>query len=306
MKIFDSSHAARKFCKKGTVITMGNYDGVHHGHRHILGELTKISKKIGKPSLVYTFDPHPVKKLAPSIAPPLINTRAQKAELLAGLGMKATVFEPFTTSFSQNSPEDFFNKFVVGHLRARFVIVGYDFTFGRERRGNIETLERLCFEKNITCQIMQAQLIGRVLVSSSLIRKYIMEGKVKEASHLLGRPYFIDGTIIKGNQRGRGMGLATANLHSQNELIPGSGVYVTEASIGTKKMLSVTNVGTCPTFGKKNQTIETHIPGLKKNLYRKKMRLHFLEKLREEKKFASIAQLKNQIQHDIAKAKNIF
>ncbi|MBI2340086.1 MAG: hypothetical protein HYU99_06975, partial [Deltaproteobacteria bacterium] len=152
--------------------------------------------------MLLTFEPHPVRVLAPEVAPPLLNTLNQKFELLEECGVDAVVVEKFTRAFSRLSPEAFFRKYIVSALKARFVTVGYDFTFGAKRRGNIETLEFFCFQKQIDVKIIQPFLAKDTLVSSTLVRKYIQAGKVKQAARLLGRPYFMDGRIIKGKQRG--------------------------------------------------------------------------------------------------------
>ncbi|MBI2340085.1 MAG: hypothetical protein HYU99_06970 [Deltaproteobacteria bacterium] len=204
MKVFNSSRAAKAFCKKGSAVAIGNYDGVHLGHRLILKMLLKEAKKRGLPSVVYTFDPHPVRVLAPAVAPPLINTRRQKIGLLEDCGIDAVIFEKFSSSFAHHTAEDFFRNFFVGHLHPLFVIVGYDFTFGAKRQGNIETLELLCFQNRIDVKIVEPFMLKETLVSSSLVRRYVQDGRMKEAARLLGRPFFMDGKVVKGKKRNPG------------------------------------------------------------------------------------------------------
>ncbi|MBI4412169.1 MAG: bifunctional riboflavin kinase/FAD synthetase [Deltaproteobacteria bacterium] len=304
MKVFTSSRAARAFCKKGTALAIGNYDGIHQGHRFILGLLAREAEKRDVPAVVYTFDPHPVRVLAPNVAPPLINTRRQKIGLLGLCGVSATILEKFTPSFSRLSAEDFFQKILVDRLNPCFVIVGYDFTFGLRRQGNIETLERLCFQNRIDVKIVEPVLQKGTLVSSSLIRRYVREGRIAEATRGLARPYFIEGRIIRGKQRG--LGIPTANLKSENELIPREGVYATQTEIGKKKLKSVTNIGFNPTFGNRTLSIETHILGLKKRLVGRQIRLYFIDRIRSEKKFRSPKELVRQIRKDISAAKRIW
>lgn len=301
MKVFSSSLAAKAFCRQGSAVAIGNYDGVHKGHRFILNLLTREAAKRGVRAVVYTFDPHPVRVLAPTIAPPLINTRRQKIGLLGRCGVSAVIFEKFRSSFAHHSPEDFFRKFLVGHLNPSFVIVGCDFTFGAKRQGNIETLERLCFQSRIDVKIVEPVLQKEALVSSSLVRRYVGEGHVAKAGRLLTRPYFIDGRIIKGERRG--LCIPTANLKTENELTPREGVYATQTEINGRKLKSVTNIGFNPTFGNRALSIETHILNFKGRLYGKKMRLFFIDRLRDEKKFASPEKLVKQIRKDIAAAK---
>lgn len=282
---------------------MGNYDGIHLGHRHILNNLKKQAKKKGLPSVLYTFEPHPVKVLSPENAPALINTLEQKIELLKKTGIDAVVIEKFARDFSHLTPESFFEKYVVGNLHAKFIAVGYDFTFGSKRHGNRETLEKLCPEAGIDLEIVEPYFYRNTLVSSSLIRKRILEGKVKEAIPLLTRPFFLDGTIVRGKMRGGRLGIPTANLKTTGELIPADGVYVTETLLAGKKIRGVTNIGTNPTFGHGARTIETNLFKFKKNIYGKKVRLTFLKRLRGEIRFFSIKALVSQIRKDIARAK---
>lgn len=282
---------------------MGNYDGLHLGHRSILTTLKKEAKKRGVPAIVYTFNPHPVHLLAPSIAPPLINTLDQKIELMKTTGIDALVIEKFDSHFSEQPPEAFFKKHLVKNLNAHFIIVGYDFTFGAKRKGNMETLEILGFQNQIDVKIVEPYFKGQTLVSSSLIRKYLAEGKVEKTKELLTRPCFIDGTVVKGTSRGKILGFPTANLKTINELIPKNGVYATLTLLGGINYPSVTNIGIKPTFGKNNLGIETHILNFDKTVYGKKIRLYFIKHLRDEKKFSNTNRLAMQIKKDIVNAK---
>lgn len=306
MKVFYSAASADKFCRKGSAITMGNYDGLHVGHRYILDLLKKEARRRKLTAILYTFEPHPVKLLSPENAPPLINTLKQKIELLEKTGIDAVVIEKFNYPFSHLNPADFFQKYVVGRLNAKFIAVGYDFTFGAKRHGNRETLEALCPQAGIGHEIMEPYFRGETLVSSSLIRKRILEGKVAEVIPLLARPFFLDGKIVRGDERGKKLGIPTANMKPENELIPKSGVYATQSIINKKKYGSVTNIGFRPTFGKGQRTIETHIFGLKQSVYGKKMRLIFLKRIRDERRFESRQALVLQIRKDMTNAKRVL
>lgn len=301
MKVFTSSIAARGFCKKGAAIAIGNYDGVHVGHRVILKILLEEAEKRGVPAVVYTFDPHPVRVLAPDVAPPLINTRRQKIGLLKECGVDAVILEKFTSSYSHFPAENFFQKILVNRLKPSFIAVGYDFTFGVKRQGNIETLERLCFGNRIDVKIVEPVLRKGTLVSSSLVRRYVREGRVAEALHALDRPYFIDGRVVRG--KGRGLGIPTANLKSENELLPREGVYATRTEVGRKKLKSVTNIGFDPTFGNRTLSVETHIIGFNKTLYGRPIRLYFIDRIRNERKFRNPKELVRQIRKDILTAR---
>ena len=303
MRVFFSSSQLLPFRRKGAAITMGNYDGIHVGHRHILNRLKAEAKKRRLPSVVYTFEPHPVKLLSPDNAPPLINTLSQKIELFKSTGVDAVVIEPFTRDFSHLTPIDFFQKVVVGRLNAKFIAVGYDFTFGAKRHGNRETLEALCPQANINLEIVEPFFKGETLVSSSLVRKRVLEGRVAEVIPMLTRPFFMEGKIVRGEGRGARLGIPTANLAPENELIPTEGVYVTEIHLKGKKYGGATNIGFNPTFGNAKRTVETFIFGLKKNIYGQKARLFFLKRLRGEIKFASKEALVKQIRKDMGKAR---
>lgn len=306
MKIFNSIEQAGPFCHHGSCVTLGNFDGLHVGHRKILEVLKKGANKKKLPSLVYTFEPHPVKVLAPTIAPKLLNTHDQKIELLKTTGIDAVLFQKFDTAFAKVSPHDFFENYLIKHLKARLIIVGYDFTFGAKRSGTVEVLEKFCREKGIDIEIVQPFFEKNLLSSSSVIRQLVSEGKVKEASHLLTRPYFIEGKVVTGKTRGKTIGFATANLHSENELIPGLGVYATKSVVDKKTYDGITNIGINPTFNEKELKIETHLFGFKDEIYGKQMCLYFFDKIRDEKKFDSAEDLKNQIGKDILAAKKIL
>lgn len=305
MKIFSSSLAARKFCKKGVCLTLGNYDGVHLGHRSILNTLIKEAKQQHLAAVLYTFDPHPVKILAPHLAPPLINTQIQKMELLASCGINAVIVEKFNRRFSNLSPEIFFQKIIRERLNGHYIIVGTDFTFGKKREGNSETLEHLCFKNDIDITIMKPQMAGDTLVSSTVVRKYLLEGDVTHSSRLLGRFFFLDGKVVHGKKRGNKLGIPTANLKTENELIPADGVYATQTEIGKKIYGSVTNIGTNPTFGNRLRSIETHLLGVDRKIYGRNLRLYFLKRLRDEKKFKDPQTLARQIKKDVQQAKRI-
>ncbi len=299
MKIFTSSRQAKSFCKKGTCLTLGNYDGVHLGHQSILKNLVKEGLKRRLPSVVYTFMPHPVKMLAPHIAPLLITTLEQKLELLSNTGVSAVIVEKFDKTFSQQSAESFFYDILIKRLNARFITVGYDFTFGKKREGNIETLEILCYKNGIDDVIVKPVLKSKMLVSSTLIRKRLMAGEITESNQLLGHPFNITGRITKGEGRGKSLGWPTINLLTENELIPPHGVYATQTEIAGTTYKSLTNIGVNPTFYGATRKIETHLLNCKRNLYGKKAQIYFLKFLRDEKKFTSPNKLALQIKKDV-------
>ncbi len=322
MQIFHSIEDAQKFLKSGSALTIGNYDGVHLGHRTIIKNLIQYTKKATtraraglKPaptlkSVLLTFWPHPVRVLIPEIAPLLINTLEQKLELLAATGLDAVVIQSFDKKFAKLSAEDFFNKKLVTGLHAKYITVGHDFTFGDKKAGTIETLEVLAYQRKIAVKIVDAQMDGEMLVSSTLVRKLISDGKMNLANRLLTRDFFIDGTVIHGHDRGKALGLHTANLKTENELLPKDGVYATRITVcgNTKprQYKSVTNIGFNPTFNNTERSIETHIFDFDSDIYGKKVRLEFIERLRDEIKFVGPEALIMQIKKDIDQAKKIL
>jgi riboflavin kinase/FMN adenylyltransferase len=264
------------------------------------------AKKAGGISVAYTFHPHPVKVLASASAPLMLNTLEQRLELIAECGIDAAVVEPFDLKFAHLKAEEWFEKILMKNLNAFGIVAGYDFTFGTHRSGTSETLERLCREHGLVCRILEARMVGDTLISSSRIRDFVRKGSMDLAGELLGRPYFIDGQVVAGAGRGAQLGIRTANLKTENELIPAGGVYATWTRIGKRKYRSVTNIGMNPTFGGTTQTIETHLLRFRGNLYGKKLRLQFVERLRAERSFSGPSELLQQIKKDIEKAEKIL
>lgn len=305
MKVFRGSKAAARKLKR-PVVTMGVFDGMHRGHQHIFQKCLRRAKKIDSHAVVYTFEPHPVSVLSPAAAPPLLTTLEQKLALFEECGFDATVVEPFDKRFSQLSPENFFKKIIVGHLQTKELYVGYDFTFGAHRSGTTEILRQLGDKNNIGIHVIDAYLLNECLVSSTEIRKRVQAGDMKMAKQLLGRPYCIFGTIVRGEGLGTQIGIPTANLKPENELLPDGGVYATYSYLRGKRYPSVTNIGTRPTFEGKELRVESHLLHFKRQVVGKTMRLDFLKRLRDEIRFASAEELVKQIHHDIETAQRYF
>lgn len=306
IQVFSSTAEAHDFLSSGAAITIGNFDGVHFGHCQIISSLVANAKSRKLKSVVLTFEPHPVKVLSPTVAPKLISTKNQKIELLVELGVDAVVFQKFDADLAKLRAEDFFNIHLVKNLNAQFIMVGYDFTFGEKRSGTIETLEMLAGKSGVDVEIISAKMSDSTLVSSTLIRKLVNEGNVEMAATLLTRSFFIDGRVMHGHKRGTALGIHTANLATENELLPGDGVYATLVVFAGKTYDSVTNVGFNPTFNNTERSIEAHIFDFDADIYGKDMRLIFVKKLRDEIKFVSPEALVMQIQKDIAEAKRVL
>ncbi len=305
MKIFAGSKAAAGHLRK-PCLTLGVFDGVHRGHRHIFQKCLRQARRLKQPAAVYTFDPHPVSVLTPTARPPLITTAAQKEALIHQCGFQAMIVERFNKRFSQLTPETFFKKILVDRLQAAAIYVGYDFTFGVHRSGTTEQLKRLGEEQNVEVHVVEAFLLDECLVSSSEIRKKIQKGEIEPANQLLGRPYALEGKIVQGEGVGTEIGIPTLNLKSDNELFPPPGVYVTHALLKGKRYRSVTNIGTRPTFQGKKMTVESHLLRFRQQVTPQKMQLEFLDRLRDETRFADAGALVHQIHQDIKQAELFF
>jgi riboflavin kinase/FMN adenylyltransferase len=305
VKIFLSSKSFPKSIKN-PIIALGNFDGVHLAHQKMFQMAGHQAKQLRGTTVAYTFDPHPVKVLSQSSAPAMINTLPQKLELLRGQKLQAVVVEPFDRKFAHLGAREWFEKIIRGRLHAAGVVAGYDFTFGVKRSGTVETLHQLCREFNLHCEILDAQTLGDTLISSSQIRHFISHGEMHRAAELLGQPYFIDGVVIQGVGRGKQIGIPTANLKVENELLPSRGVYACRVKVGLRSYDAVTNIGYNPTFGGESLSVETHLLRFHKKLYGKKLRLFFIKKIREEKPFASAEALVSQIKKDIHTAETLI
>ena len=289
-----------------SVVTMGNFDGIHLGHQALVLRSLEEARRRNLASVVLTFDPHPLKVLAPARAPRLILTPEDKIELLQDLGIDVVINQRFDASFASLDAEEFVRRFIVNRLKAKKIWVGRDLRFGHGRKGDVEQLVRWGEELGFEVGIVEPILVNGVRVSSSQIRQAIEAGRVDEARSSLGRNHFISGTVVEGNRRGRDLGFPTANIASRTEVIPGDGIYATLFYIGQEQWLSVSSIGVNPTFGAGPRTIESYILNFDRDIYGKKIKLAFVKKIREEKKFADVASLIAQIQEDVRSARADF
>jgi len=289
---------------KNTIITIGNFDGVHLGHKKILQFLSQEAQKYDLFSLVLTFSPHPDILLGKGKVK-MIQTLDQRLKAIEKFGIQAVLITPFDKEFSNLSSDEFIQKIVVSALKAEEVVIGEDFQFGKNREGNINTLRamgpRLRFRVHEISNVIKD---GRT-VSSSLIRHLLQEGKVEEANILLGRYYEIEGRVIKGKDRGKALGFPTANIETENEIIP-MGVYVSQVFIDSRPYPSLTNAGRRPTFGQEDMQIESYIIDFDKKLYGQEIAVRFIKKIRDEIKFKSPEELSLQIKQDLGQAKAYF
>ena len=288
------------------VATIGNFDGVHIGHQALIAEVRAEADRRGLPAAVVTFDPHPLRVLAPERAPKMILTRRQKIEILASLGADIIVFIPFDREIAAVPAEEFVRRFLTGRLHVACLLVGEDFRFGRARAGDIALLRKLGPECGFEVKAASLTTIHGKRVSASQVREAIAAGDMERAAELMGRPYVLVGEVVAGQGRGRKLAIPTANLAPENELLPREGVYVTETLVELEWHNSVTNVGSRPTFAGAGFAIETHLPGFSGDLYHERLRVRFLTRIRDERRFETPEALRAQIADDLARMRAWF
>ncbi|HEX8070285.1 MAG TPA: bifunctional riboflavin kinase/FAD synthetase [Pyrinomonadaceae bacterium] len=305
MRLFHGTDNAE--IARPTVLTLGVFDGLHLGHQLILRTVVERAHALGAVPTVLTFDPHPRAVLHPESAPPLLQTFDQKVEAFGVLGVEQTIVVRFTRAFAQVRAAEFLRDVVHERLHAREVYLGRGFAFGYRREGDIELLRRVSRELGFAAaEVPEVQLRGQ-RISSSRIRELLAAGRVNLARRMLGRPYGVEGRVVRGDERGRTLGFPTANLQPQNRVIPAGGVYVTATLIDGAWRRSVTNIGARPTFDTGGQpSCETYVLDWAGDLYGDVVRVRFLHRLRAERKFASVDELKRQIAADVARARRYF
>jgi riboflavin kinase/FMN adenylyltransferase len=305
MRLFHGTDNAE--IARPTVVTLGVFDGLHLGHQLIMQTVLERARTVGAVPTVITFEPHPRAVLHPESAPPLLQTFDQKIEALGVLGIEQTIVIRFDKLFAQVRAEDFLRDVIADRLHAKEVYLGRGFAFGHDREGNIDLLRTVSKSLGFFAdEVAEVRLRGH-RVSSSRIRELLQQGCVNVARRMLGRPYGVEGRVVRGAERGVTLGFPTANLHPQNRVIPRDGVYVTATLIDGQWRRSVTNIGTRPTFGSDNETsVETFVMNWSGDLYGDVVRVRFLHRLRAEQKFSSIEGLKSQIEQDVARAEKYF
>lgn len=289
------------------VLGLGNFDGLHRGHAKIVDRVRRrAGERAGTPAAM-TFDPHPPRVVRPDKAPPLLMTTEQRVEALARAGMQGIAVVRFTREMSLWDPETFVRAVLVEWLHVVEVWVGANFLFGHNREGTFTVLRSLGTRYGFRAEKIDPVRYKDFIVSSTRIRRLIAEGRVDEAGALLGHHYFIDGTVVRGAGRGREIGFSTANLETANELLPPAGVYATAAAIDGIAHPSVTNVGMRPTFGDVDRLqIETHLLDRDRELYDRHLRLSFVQRLRDERRFPDVDALRGQIEADCRAARRLF
>jgi riboflavin kinase / FMN adenylyltransferase len=289
------------------VLALGNFDGVHRGHRKILDRVCRAASERAATSVIMTFEPHPPRVVRPDKAPPLLMTTTQKLEAASDAGIQGAAIVRFTLELSHWDPEMFVERVLVDWLRVADVWVGANFLFGHDRSGSFSLLRTLGTQYGFRAEKIEPIRYKDFVVSSTRIRRLVGEGRVDEAGALLGHEYFIDGEVQQGDRRGRTIGFPTANLATDNELLPPHGVYATTARIDDVVWPSVTNIGVRPTVDSSGQrTVETHVFDFDGDLYGRRLRLGFVQHLREERRFESLDALRGQIAADCERARLLF
>ncbi len=295
---------------KNAVISIGNFDGVHIGHQALFHEVIEKADAINGTSVAMTFEPHPLRVLEQNNLPPLITLYEQKTELIARSGIDVLICVPFTREFAALSAREFVADLLIKRIGMSAIVVGEDYTFGRNREGNLELLQSMAGQYNF--EVIRVDWIqiaknypGRI--SSTRIRELVMEGKVAEVQQLLGRHYQIRGLVTTGRDRGgKLLGFPTANINLHDELCPKTGVYAVTVERRGQHFEGVANIGFSPTFEDRLFTVEVHILDFNQNIYGQKIRINFVKRIRDEIKFASIEQLSEQIKRDVMEARNLL
>jgi riboflavin kinase/FMN adenylyltransferase len=292
--------------RKPTVVTIGNFDGIHLGHQKILSGVLERTRAANVMGTVLTFYPHPSRVLRPETAPALLLTLEQRLERFEKAGLDATLVLQFDAELAKVSAEDFVKKYLVEILRAQEVMVGGNFRFGNRQAGDVKLLEDLGRRWNFDVKVVSPVVLSGVVVSSSAVREALQGGHVEEAARLLGRPFALEGEIRSGTGQGRQLIVPTLNLATEQECLPKNGVYATQTVVQGKAYQSVTNIGVRPTFNGTRLSIEPHLFNFAETLTSGRMEVRFHCRLRDEQKFASPEALKVQVLKDIDRAKEYF
>src|SRR4029079_1446285 len=305
MKIFHGLENANIL--RPTVLTLGVFDGVHLGHQRIMQTVVERAKAADAVATAITFDPHPRAVLHPESAPPLLQTLDQRLANFEVLGIEQAIVIAFDREFAAQPAEDFLTNIVHDRLHANEVYLGKGFAFGKNRGGNIDLLRKMSKELGFFANEVEEVTLRGKRISSSKIRRLLSEGRVNLVRRMLGRPYGVEGVIIRGNRRGHTIGFPTANLHPHNRVIPKFGVYASATLVGGVWWRSITNIGVRPTFENEAEpSIESYIFDFDGDLYGDVLRVRFLHRIRDERKFNGIEELKAQIQKDSQRALNYF
>jgi riboflavin kinase/FMN adenylyltransferase len=288
------------------VVTIGNYDGLHLGHQTIITRAIEVAKNSGGESVVLTFEPHPVQFLHPELNIPLITPFRKKMMLLEKFGVECTINLPFNKDLAHMSAEQFIGEIVLDHIAPRWVIVGFNFNFGKDRSGTAAALQKMGERLGFAVEVVPPHTVNNAVVSSTRIRELLVAGRIQEANRMLGMRYFLLGTVIHGHARGKGLGFPTANLEIAGDLYPKTGVYAATVTVGSETHQGVVNIGTNPTFNDKDFAVEVFLFDYQGDLYGKELQVNFVARIRDEATFPSPEALVRQIEQDVETAKEIL
>ena len=299
------------FHAQNPVLTIGTFDGVHLGHRKIIDRLHDLAKTINGESVIFTFDPHPRKVVAPGETNlRLLTTLEEKIVLFEQSGIDHLIIYPFTSEFSQMTYEEFVGIVLVGQIHTKFLVVGYDHKFGKNRQGDFEFLKKCATHFDFQIEKLDVMLMNEANISSTKIREAIQLGDFETANAFLGYPFLLHGTVVEGQQLGRQIQFPTANIQASDpdKIIPGYGVYAVKVNIGRQTFQGMLNIGSRPTVNNNadHRSIEVHIFDFDSDIYGEPIELVFFKKLREEQKFSSIVALKDQLVKDKTDTINYF
>lgn len=287
-------------------VTIGNFDGVHLGHREIFRRVRRAAAELAGVSVVITFVPHPLRVLSPEKAPRLINTYAEKETLIEASGIDYLFALPFDRAFAAMTAEEFVRRILVDKIGIKRLIIGYDYAFGRNREGNVALLERLGRECGFDVEVLGPIGNGDTVFSSTTVRNMIASGDVKGVVSLLGRHFSLGGKVVHGHHRGRGIGFPTANLETEKDLLPRHGVYAVKVKIDDAIYDGACNIGDNPTFQDKTIAIEVFIFDFAGDLYGRDVRLYFVDRIRDEQRFTDAEALQKAIKSDVARCREIL
>jgi riboflavin kinase/FMN adenylyltransferase len=291
---------------QNTVLTIGNFDGVHLGHREVFRRVVSKARAMKGTAAVLTFEPHPLRLLAPEHAPPRINTPEEKVRLLEASRIDLLVVLEFNRQLAGMSAEDFVRKILVGKLGIRHLVVGYDYAFGCNREGDIDFLENRSRQYGFTLEALEPICKGGEVYSSTRIRQALQAGDVTGVVDVLGRNFTLDGVVVRGAGRGQTLGFPTANLETDKEILPAKGVYAVKVKWRGQLYDAVVNIGRRPTFDNQEATLEIHLLDFRENLYGEVLRIYFVERLRAEQRFDSVEALKAAVWRDIDLARDLL
>ncbi len=289
-----------------TVLTIGNFDGVHLGHREIFRRAVDKARELDGTSAVVTFEPHPLRFLAPEKAPLRLNTPEEKVRLLGASCIDMLVVLNFDHQLAEMPAEAFVREILVGKLGVRYLIVGYDYAFGRDRQGDTAFLADQAKIHGFTLEVLEPIRAEQQAHSSTMIRKALNQGRVADAVKILGRNFTLDGEVVHGEGRGRKLGFPTANLDTEKEILPRDGVYAVKVKWREKYFDAVINIGRRPTFDNGSPTLEIHLIDFKGDLYGERLRIYFVDRLRDEQRFPSAEALQLAVLNDVARARELL